>query len=160
MRRWVQKLTTMAFQHWSKLVAGDTQGHWSLVAEGSNAHRIEALLIFIFDHTGNMRFGAVPCGNMCEIWCKTLVFSTTNRTRTHSFSPGCRAGNFFEVLKINASTVGFSNAKVEAHLYVLVMFLHVVMHCVVLQLVLPTTTPTASLDQRTMLWTAGQSSLV
>ena len=40
----VQKLTTMAFRRWSKLVAGDTQGRWSLVAEGLNAHRIEALL--------------------------------------------------------------------------------------------------------------------
>ena len=48
---WVQavkKLTMMAFRHWSKLVAGDTQGRWSLVAEGSNMHRIEALLSLLY----------------------------------------------------------------------------------------------------------------
>ena len=43
---------------------GDTQGHWSLVAKGSNAHRIKTLLTFLFDHTRNERFGAVLRSNM------------------------------------------------------------------------------------------------
>ena len=44
----VQKLTMMAFQLWSKLVAGDTQGRRSLVAEGSNAHRIKHSFLNFF----------------------------------------------------------------------------------------------------------------
>ena len=40
----VQKLMRMTFWYWSKLVMGDTLGRWSLVAEGSNAQRIKALL--------------------------------------------------------------------------------------------------------------------
>ena len=48
----VQKLMMLAFRSWSKLVVGDTQGRWSLVAEGSNAHRIKALLsnLFFWSH--------------------------------------------------------------------------------------------------------------
>ena len=42
----VQKLTMMAFRRWSKHVAGNTLGCWSLVTEGSNAHGNEVLLSF------------------------------------------------------------------------------------------------------------------
>ena len=35
-----------------------------LVAEGSNAHRIKALLSLVFEHTGNKWFGVVPCSNL------------------------------------------------------------------------------------------------
>ena len=45
-------------------------------------------LILFFDRTGSERFGAVTCGNTLKIWWKNHVFSTINRARTHSFSPG------------------------------------------------------------------------
>ena len=65
-------------------VARDTQRHWSLVAEGSNAHRIEVLLSNFC--IGNELFGAV-CGNTREIWHEIHVFRTTYHEDTHSFSP-------------------------------------------------------------------------
>ena len=51
------------------------------------AHK-RSSLNFVFDRTGSERFGAVPCGNTRETWRKNRVFSTTNRARTRSFSPG------------------------------------------------------------------------
>ena len=45
-----------------------------LVAEGSNAYRIKALLSLVFDHTGNKWFGVVPCSNTREFGVKTTYF--------------------------------------------------------------------------------------
>ena len=47
-----------------------------------------SFLNFDFDRAGSERFGAVPCSNTREIWRKNRIFSTINRARTRSFSPG------------------------------------------------------------------------
>ena len=49
----------------SKLVMGDAVGHWSLVAEGLNVHRLEPSIAPEMN-----AFGAVLCGNMPKFHIK------------------------------------------------------------------------------------------
>ena len=85
-----KKSTAMAFRRWSKLVAGDTQGHWSLVAEGSNMHRIEALSSSITPEANGLgwyhairrvKFRGKPCIFDNES-CKCVVLSISVATCT------------------------------------------------------------------------------
>ena len=66
--------------------AGNTQGWWSWIAEGSNVHRIKALLSdFSFDHIGNEQFGVALYSDTRKIWWEIHVFTTTSHTDMHSF---------------------------------------------------------------------------
>ena len=47
-----------------------------------------SVLTFVFNCTGNVRLGAVLCGNMCENSREIRVFTIIYRTDTRSFSPG------------------------------------------------------------------------